>query len=723
MTTLEQGGHSHRNARPSTDSRWQRYRALTPLTRPAGPAPMTVSARLLAGGYAALTVLLAVVPRWIGLDGLGAVGSVLFLLTGVGVALVLLGGPIALSAFLALSVGVSLALTITVGFVMAQFSFWHPTLLFVMALVGTAAALGWVLPTEFRQWRAQGAPRPKLGPAGGRVTALTAGGVLLCVLGAWLGRGDPTEGGLLSVVGQWWFAGVALLLVALVLAWGRGPVVALPLVALSSVTVMSQIVAYDAPTVMTAARHVGVVDFIRVNGFLDAGSDIYQAWPGLFAAGAWIGDAAGIADAMELATWFPLLITVATTIAVRVLAGRFTDSGVRAWSAAALFTLANTLNIAYFAPQSAGLLLALLVLGLVVAPPADESASARRLRVALIAVLTCVLTVTHQISPFLLVAALVALVLCRLVRPWWIPLAVAVPPLVWAAANFSVLDRFLSWEAFGRVLSNASPPAHASTTLPMSLATRLVFLAPAVVLVLVGLLALVGAVRLRNRVALGLLAAAASPISLLAASNYGQEAIFRVALFALPWLAILAVLGLPRAFGSRSPAVLTAVALTATMLFAVNAYGQTGLDWARVVRNDAADATRMFETIAQPGGALVVVGTANASPGKITARYGDVLYLNRDALGVEVPAHGDSYDATADAQEITTRLIGWTPDRQRFALVSDSVGAWGDRYGLQSYADYGRLRAAFDRSAVWVPVFIGPTTTLYEYNPGSAGAG
>lgn len=723
MTTLAQGGHPHRSADHVATTRWQRYRALAPLTRPAGAAPMTSFARLVAGGYAGLTVLLAVVPRWIGLEGLSAVGSALFLLTGVGAALALLSGPIAVSAFLASAVGVSLAFTTAVGFVMAQSAFWHPTLVFVLALIGTTAVLGWVLPTEFRRWRAEGMTRPELGLAGGRVTALTVGGVLLCGLGAWLGRGDPAEGGLLSVVGQWWFAGAVLLLVALVLAWGRGALVALPLVALSSVTVFSQIVAYDAPTVMTAARHVGVVDFIRVNGFLDAGSDIYQAWPGLFAAGAWISDAAGIADAMELATWFPLLITVATTIAVRVLAGRFTDSSLRAWSAAAVFTLANTLNIAYFAPQSAGLFLALIVLGLVVAPPADESTRQRRLRVSLIAVLTCVVTVTHQISPFLLVAALVALALFRLIRPWWIPLALAVPPLAWAAVNFGVLDRFLSWDAFGRVLSNASPPQHASTTLPVSLATRLVFLAPAVVLVLVGLLALFGVVRLRNRLAFGLLAAAASPVSLLAASNYGQEAIFRVALFALPWLAILAMLGLPRAFGTRNATTLTVVALTATMLFVVNAYGQTGLDWARVVRNDAADATRMFETVAQPGAALVVVGTANASPGKITARYGDVLYLNRDALNVYVPGHGDAYDATADAQEITKRLIGWTPDRQRFALLSDSVGAWGDRYGLQSYADYGKLRDAFDHSAVWVPVLVGPTTTLYEYIPGSTGAG
>jgi hypothetical protein len=684
---------------------------------------MTPLARLLAGGYAGLTVLLAVAPRWLGLDGLAATGSALFLLTGVGAAIVLLGRPIATSAFLALAVGVSLAFTTTVGFAMAQFSFWHPTLLFVLALGGTAAILGWVLPTEFRQWRVAGSPRPAVGRVGGLVAALTSGGVLLCAVGAWLGRGDPTDGGLLVAVGQWWFVGVALVLAAVVLAWARGALVALPLVVLSSITVMSQIIAYDAPTVMTAARHVGVVDFIRVNGFLDAGSDIYQAWPGLFAAGAWISDAAGIADAMELATWFPLLTTVATTIAVRVLAGRFTGSSLRAWSAAALFTLANTLNIAYFAPQSAGLLLAVIVLGLIVAPPADESPADRRLRWVLIAVLTCVGTVTHQISPFLLVSALIALALVRIIRPWWIPLAVAVPPVAWAAANYGVLDRFLSWDAFGRIFSNASPPEHASTTLPVSLATRLVFLAPAAILVVVGLLAVIGAIRLRNRVALGLLAAAASPISLLAASNYGQEAIFRVALFALPWLAILAVLGLPRSFGSRTPTTLVAVALTATTLFVVNAYGQTGLDWARVVRNDAADATRMFETVAQPGGALVVVGTANASPGKITARYRDVLYLNRDALGVEIPAHGDAYDAAADEQEITRRLTGWTPDRQRFALVSDSVGAWGDRYGMQSYADYGKLRAAFANSGVWVPIFTGPTTTLYEYRPGSAGAG
>ena len=475
--------------------------------------------------------------------------------------------------------------------------------------------------------------------------------------------------------------------------------------------VLSQAIMYGSPTVMTAARHVGVAEFVRLHGGLDASSDIYQAWPGLFTAAAWIGDAAGIGDLMMLATWIPVLFTVATTIAVRVLAGRFIQSRPRAWAAATLFTLANGLNIVYFSPQAVGLLLAVVVLALTVAPPSDESRRQRWTRFGVVAWLVCTISVTHQLSPFLLAAAFVALALFRLVRPWWLPIAVAAPAIVWAVLNRGVLGRFISWSAIGRFWENATPPEHRAVVLTVPISTRLVFLVPAALLVVIGLLALIAVVRRPDRTRLGLLAAAASALSLFMASNYGQEAIFRVALFALPWLAILALLGLPtlRPTGAPGRAI---VAASLASLFVLNAYAQTGLDPARVIRTDTAEAVRTFENTAQNGGVLFVTGTGNATPGKITARYPQVRYLSRDTFG-NIPVGGPAYDPVADVDKLTSELMSWAPGVQHFALVSQSVGAWDESYGLQSNADYVKFAAAMQTSPLWTAVYTGPTTTLY----------
>ena len=47
-------------------------------------------------------------------------------------------------------------------------------------------------------------------------------------------------------------------------------------------------------------------------------------------------------------------------------------------------------------------------------------------------------------------------------------------------------------------------------------------------------------------------------------------------------------------------------------------------------------------------------------------------------------------------------------------LVSDTIGAYDDRYGLQRYADYERLRDEVARSPLWTAVYSTPNATLYK---------
>jgi hypothetical protein len=211
----------------------------------------------------------------------------------------------------------------------------------------------------------------------------------------------------------------------------------------------------------------------------------------------------------------------------------------------------------------------------------------------------------------------------------------------------------------------------------------------------------------------GLLAAAASPATLVLVTDYGQEGIFRVALFALPWLALLAARqDLPQSLDRiRGSAALAAVVAVLTV---VNVLGMTGMDWARVVRPDSATATRTFERTAPDGAVLLSLGTGSSIPSSITERYLDVSYGLRGAYQQEPPAVGAAYDPVRDLEALTASFVAATPGQAHYALASESSGAYDSRYGLQRYADFLRLREAIARSPLWAPVYTGPTSALYR---------
>ncbi len=565
-------------------------------------------------------------------------------------------------------------------------------------------------------------------------TVLAAVGILLAGLVAVTHRTDPQPSGLIGTLGLGWVAAVVVIATGGLVTYRLGGSLAGPVLMLCTVVVFSQVLTYGEPTVMAASRHVGVIDFIRVTGGLQPELDIYQSWAGLFAGLAWVCDVAGIANPLALATWWPVLLSPATVLAVAVLARPLIADTNRRWIAAGVFGLANTLNIVYASPQSVGLLFGITIFALALVPPrpvrADDamagSGRGQRLRKRALAlrparllgilVLSVAMAVTHQISPYLTVAALFVLVVFRLVRPWWLPFVVLAPAVAWAVVNAGQLTGFVEPGDIGRIFENVRPPNHSAATAPRALVTTLAFGLPAVVLVVLAGLTFVNALIERNRTSWALVFAAISPASLFVASDYGQEGVFRVALFALPWMAIGATrFRLPRRVSAAFIAGLSVV-----ILFAVNAFGQTALDWNRVMTRDAAEAIVAYENSAPTGAVLMSMGTENVIPQKQTSRYVDVGYMSREALG-PYPSPTAPYNADADVAGLTLQLTKTVSATAYYAMVSDTVGAYGDRYGFQSWANWQELEQAMATSSRWERVFTGPTATLYRLKtPASA---
>ena len=658
-----------------------------------------------------------------------------FLFIELGIAPLLLLAPMRALRFAVLAMGTSVSAFIGLGYLMALTAFWIPAELMVAVAIVTVALLVIGFVRDLGRTDSGAATRR----SGGRpwVLILTVVGLAIVVVTALTHITEPQPGGLFRTIGPVWYVGLAVLIVAMVLAFRSGRSPMLPTLALSGSVVLSQAIVYGTPAVMSAARHVGATDYIRVNHRVVPSLDIYQAWSGLFGGTAWATDVAGISDSMAVATWWPVYITVATAVAMALLATQFLPGTFRPWMAAALFTFGGSLNTTYFSPQSVGLFLGIAIMALAVesspfgreglvlasglrakrpslpvAPPAFRFGTSRIIFITLFAV---VMTFTHQISPYLTAAALIVLVIFRVVRPWWLPALLLVPAVTFALLNTAVLGHFIDIGAFGHVASNVQPPTHSSAVLAQPLITRLAFDVPALLLFITGVMMLAVVARRRNRVSWALLIAAASPISLLVASNYGQEGIFRAVLFAIPWLSILvAGLAWPDSDLRRR---LTVPLLSASLavLVLIFAFGTTALDWNRVMTPTEATATKIFENDTPAGSTLLLTGTGNAVPGNTTANYLDHYYTSRESLG-GYPAHA-GYNADADVEKVADKLIN-EGAQHYYALVATPIGAYDERYGFQYYSDYLKLTKAMAESSHWKVVYHSGTTTLYQLKTG-----
>lgn len=749
----------------------------------AGPArredsdAMGPVARLLAAALPVLALVVAAIGSVAGLPVLRASAIGVFLFALLGVAPLLLVRPMPLARFSVFAVTGSLVGTIAIGYTMATAHVWAPIVPFVAVVVLTAAAVAVSVPRDLAELRRQRLVDGHRGTAtrGGvrwgttaTVTTLSLVGLAIIVISSLTHMGDPVPAGLFGSVGPGLVIGLLIVVASAVVALIRGRGLAVPVVILGGVVQLAQAITYGVPTVMAAARHIGVLEYIRQNGGTNPAADIFQTWSGLFAGGAWVADVGGIANAMLIAAWVPVLLAFSTTIAVGVLAAHWLPGDRRPWIAALLTAMTGSLNTTYFSPQSTGILMSIVILALATGPlrsaatggvrsavsrpvrggvtgpvrggaaasvgvdtTATEKPLARKVglsRIIAIAAISIVLAVTHQISPYLTVAALVVLVVFKLARPWWLPLVVLVPAVAFAVMNGSVLQKFLSLGAIGRVLDNVQPPSHDMTVLPKPLVTRLAFDIPAAALVVLGLIALVTVLMRRDRLHWGLFVAAASPISLLVATNYGQEGIFRVVLFATPWIAVLAA-GLPMPTGRlawagtavsrvmRPTAVQVVVAGAAVAaLVGIGAFGQTALDWNRVMTRSQSEATQLFDRTAPKGSLMLLTGSANAVPSNTGARYFDVSALTREGLG-PYPGTTGRYDARADVSNITRKLVVDWPATKYYALVAEPFGAYDARYGYQSDADYQQLAAQMAKSPYWKRVFSSGTTAMYELTP------
>ena len=216
---------------------------------------------------------------------------------------------------------------------------------------------------------------------------------------------------------------------------------------------------YDGPRSQSAAKHVELVQQIRDFHYLHSSVPVYNGWPSFFSGMAWLTDVAGIRDAIHLATAWPVLAGTYKLIALRWFAGQVLDSRRQVWLAVAFALLADTIGQDYFSPQSLGLVFAIMAFGFAFA----QRTMRLRYQITLLTAAGVSMSLTHQLTPYIVGGALVVLVLFGRLKPWWTPLTVLGPAVAWALVNWRDLSEFLTLGDIGSS-GNFKPPAPTATS-------------------------------------------------------------------------------------------------------------------------------------------------------------------------------------------------------------------------------------------------------------------
>lgn len=667
----------------------------------------------------AISVAMVAVGAASGVSTVQALGASIFFLFGIGSAATSVVRQVSGPNYLLFSVTTSLTITLLSGFAIAEAHFWHPAGVFVVlaaaaaVLHGTAVVRTRGLGTGERRSLAEAAERVRR--AAPALVASVLGLVLVvtsCLAhhGSYAGFAGP-----FTRVGPLWYAGLALVVVGVAAAGAAGArwMAGFAVVVLVTVLALTPALLYDYPTVTSAARHVGVAQVIRQIGGVDPAQGIYHRWPALFAGSATIWDVGDVTNPLSWSRWWPVLVNPVAALGVRALAERILVatrtgpvSGYRLWVGAAIFAVANVLGNAYFSPQSTCFVLALVVLLLAIPTVSSATGRGKALRLTGLTVVAFAITVTHQLTPYLILPALFVLIVFRLIKPWYVLLLVGVPAIGWALANFSILRQFINLGALGKATSNAAPPSHGGELGYRGL-TDFAIYSPMTLFLVIGATATFIALRYRGRLRWALLACAASPALLFAGNNYGNEALFRAALFSLPWIVTLLVSGRWELRG-RLP-TFGAALLVGVAVFCLGTYG---MDWYRVIRPGTVDAVQKFELDAPAKSVVLMTGSGNAVPGRLTARSPRDLYVARDTL--HVLPKSVHYNGANDVYSMTRAMTRAGKPSAYYALVTTSTGAYDDLYGIQRYQDFLAMRRAMQTSTYWKPEYRSASATLYR---------
>jgi len=469
--------------------------------------------------------------------------------------------------------------------------------------------------------------------------------------------------------------------------------------------------------------HAGFIQYVIDHGRPLSHFDARFSWPGAFSLGAVVSAFVGRSNALGFLRWFPPFIEL-MYLAPAIVIARSSGVDRRAgWLGVALFFSCNWIYQDYFSPQALNYLFYLVIVAAVLATwrprPLELDGTARptlrhrlaltrrslstqrlgghdaestwssSLTLAILALLCLILlasAMSHQLTPYATILALVAMLLGRrLGRPelvivaglfavGWLSLGASDFWLGHLNAIFGSIGRFggtITANVTGRITGNADH--------------RLIVNARILEVVVLYLLAVIGAVR-RRAESRSLEMLAASAFLLLALQDYGGEGLLRVVLFGLPFVTLLAASAfLPNRSGATRPVGRSG---TSVRSWSVHHLGR------RVSRALAAMVLLLFFTVtfAVRGGndAFESFTTGELAASEFVyghAKVGETIWMatpfmptnfrNIDSMPVKIAA----YQTAKSASTVDFDLFTLLSAHAHWIVLSASQAAWGVQVG------------------------------------------
>lgn len=379
-----------------------------------------------------------------------------------------------------------------------------------------------------------------------------------------------------------------------------------------------------------AWKHVGIVDFFLRHSGVDPRVlelNAYQYWPGFFTLNAMLVKASGLPTPLGYAAWAPPLTNALLIGPLFLIFRTFTADRRLIWSAMGIYFLGSWVGQDYFSPQACAYFLYLTVIALCLrylAPKErptihggaqDELGTRdRRLLVALALVpIMAAIVPTHQLTPIMLISALVVLtLLCRhrVAVPALLMIGLTVGWDLIFAGPFITQNLYWIQASLGTVSANANSGFInlADASQGQVIVAQIDRIHSVAVMVLAGI-GFCRRFRGLRELALPLLAVA--PMPLILANDYGGEMIFRLYLFGLPFAAFYAGAcffpGEQSGHSRWTRLALPGVALLLVPGFAFSYYGK---EQANYFSPHELEASRFVYGIA-PRGSVLIAATSN----------------------------------------------------------------------------------------------------------------
>jgi hypothetical protein len=582
---------------------------------------------------------------------------------------------------------------------------------------------------------------------------------------------DVQPYGLMTSLPIIYYAGIAIVVVSAVLELRHTSMsewrLAAHAVALAVMLFATAPVVYPEGRYAWLYKTIGVVQYINVHGQLNAQIDIYQNWPGFFALAAWFDKVAGVASPLAYAKWaqpvfelaaIPLLYLIYDALALPVR---------QRWVAIFLYTASNWIGQDYFSPQALGSLLSLGIMALALRwlytawPPADarrHSRTSRRrfdLRLRRMprdglpwwsfpkghdwrwSALICgtivgiffVLSMTHQLSPYMAVFQLGALAAAKMLRPRWLPAVLGAVAVGYLAPRFSFVNsHFGLLSSLGALFNNVKPPSLSITPATASSETTI---AHCCELLSVGMwcLALAGAwLRRKSRLpAFALVLLAFSPILLLGLGSYGNEGVLRVFLFSLPYTAALGAMALVPARasvaigpgrdrrrkrlanrGAGTLPVLAALVVVLALFFP----SFFGNDNYNVMPASEVTALTSFQQNAVPGVIYAAIGNG---PFLDTGNYNLIDVTN--VFGSYGAAGKGPIKSNVGANILNTVLRQTSRSEPVYIVIAPSMVAYDRAYSVVPVSAFAVLERSLANTPPWQLVLRQGGTEVFELPP------